>query len=286
MRRTPWCGTTARSPSSTSPRGDPGQGRGRCTAGWGGEQYATATWRTARSACGGLAALTLKRRAAYLKANGFRDAGHPSSAAATAEAGGLRRAGESLEPRLDGQGEQVHTTGASRPRTRASLGRPLHASCPRQPDRVPDSIWTHELWRRHLVGAALRGCHVYAIAPAVANAPSAGFPQLVRTREIFQPLHRGPTHPRSGDRGPGRAPAGRALHRARASTTSAPSSRRCTRRSSATRSSGGVRLPASSIARVGRAAEWVAAAGYVRAGSCPRTRRPVRRRCTARRSSS
>jgi hypothetical protein len=50
---------------------------------------------------------------------------------------------------------------------------------------VPDSIWTHELWAAHLVGAALRGCHVYVVAPAAANAPSAGFPQMSRTREIF-----------------------------------------------------------------------------------------------------
>ena len=32
---------------------------------------------------------------------------------------------------------------------------------------------------------ALRGCHVYVIAPAAENAPSAGFPQLSRTREIW-----------------------------------------------------------------------------------------------------
>jgi hypothetical protein len=51
---------------------------------------------------------------------------------------------------------------------------------------VPDSIWTHELWAAHLVAAALRGCHVYVIAPAASNAPSAGFPQLSRTREIFR----------------------------------------------------------------------------------------------------
>jgi hypothetical protein len=50
---------------------------------------------------------------------------------------------------------------------------------------VPDSIWTHELWAAHLVGAALRGRHVYVIAPAGPNAPSAGFPQLSRTREIW-----------------------------------------------------------------------------------------------------
>ena len=50
---------------------------------------------------------------------------------------------------------------------------------------VPDSIWTHELWAAQLFGAALRGCHVYVIAPAAKNAPSAGFPQLSRTREIW-----------------------------------------------------------------------------------------------------
>ncbi len=50
---------------------------------------------------------------------------------------------------------------------------------------VPDSIWTHELWAAYLTGAALRGCHVYVIAPSAPNAPSAGFPQLSRTREIF-----------------------------------------------------------------------------------------------------
>ena len=50
---------------------------------------------------------------------------------------------------------------------------------------VPDSIWTHELWAAQLLGAALRGCRVYVIAPAQANAPSAGFPQLSRTRELW-----------------------------------------------------------------------------------------------------
>ena len=50
---------------------------------------------------------------------------------------------------------------------------------------VPDSKWTHELWAGFLVGAALRGCRVYVIAPSAANAPAAGFPMMARTREIF-----------------------------------------------------------------------------------------------------
>jgi hypothetical protein len=50
---------------------------------------------------------------------------------------------------------------------------------------VPDSIWASPLWAGQLVGAALRGCHVYAVAPSQDNAPAAGLPVLARTREIF-----------------------------------------------------------------------------------------------------
>ncbi len=50
---------------------------------------------------------------------------------------------------------------------------------------VPDSIWASPLWAGQLVGAALRGCHVYAVAPSQDNAPAAGLPILARTREIF-----------------------------------------------------------------------------------------------------
>ena len=50
---------------------------------------------------------------------------------------------------------------------------------------VPDSIWASPLWAGQLVGAALRGCHVYPVAPSQDNAPAAGLPILARTREIF-----------------------------------------------------------------------------------------------------
>jgi hypothetical protein len=50
---------------------------------------------------------------------------------------------------------------------------------------APDSIWASPLWAGQLVGAALRGCHVYVIAPSQDNAPAAGLPILARTREIF-----------------------------------------------------------------------------------------------------
>ena len=102
---------------------------------------------------------------------------------------------------------------------------------------VPDSIWTHELWAAQLLGAALRGCHVYVIAPAQANAPVGGVSAAVAHARDLEPFHRGPEDPRPRDRrhaadacawGSTRAP--------RASTTSRRSSPRCTRHSSATRS--------------------------------------------------
>jgi hypothetical protein len=50
---------------------------------------------------------------------------------------------------------------------------------------VPDSLWNSPFWAGMLVGNALRGGRVFAISPALANAPSAGFPQMSRAQEIF-----------------------------------------------------------------------------------------------------
>jgi len=50
---------------------------------------------------------------------------------------------------------------------------------------VPDSLWNSPFWAGMLTGAALRGARVFAISPALDNAPSAGFPQMSRAQEIF-----------------------------------------------------------------------------------------------------
>jgi hypothetical protein len=50
---------------------------------------------------------------------------------------------------------------------------------------VPDSLWNSPFWAGMLVGNALRGGRVFVISPALANAPSAGFPQMSRAQEIF-----------------------------------------------------------------------------------------------------
>jgi hypothetical protein len=53
---------------------------------------------------------------------------------------------------------------------------------------VPDSLWTSFQWMAQLVSAALRGCHVYIVGPALENAPSAGFPQMSVMQELLARL--------------------------------------------------------------------------------------------------
>lgn len=54
--------------------------------------------------------------------------------------------------------------------------------------KVPDSLWNSTFYGGLLVGASLRGATVLIIAPALANAPSANFPQMAREHELFTRL--------------------------------------------------------------------------------------------------
>jgi hypothetical protein len=53
---------------------------------------------------------------------------------------------------------------------------------------IPDSLWNSFLWGGMMVGAALRGCWVFPISPALANAPSDGLPQMALANELFTRL--------------------------------------------------------------------------------------------------
>ncbi len=153
-----------------------------------GEQYATATWEDRTVHLTGPAALTLKDAARrYLKANGFTDANIPYPLRPLPKPADYDERVKALEARgWTATAMQVHNDRGFAEKDASVASAVLYTLMPANSlIVVPDSIWTHELWAAHLVGAALRGCHVYVIAPSAPNAPSAGFPQLSRTREIF-----------------------------------------------------------------------------------------------------
>jgi len=54
--------------------------------------------------------------------------------------------------------------------------------------KAPDSIWGSHFWASMLLGNALRGGRSLVIAPAIANAPSAGFPQMSRAQDVMTRL--------------------------------------------------------------------------------------------------
>jgi hypothetical protein len=72
---------------------------------------------------------------------------------------------------------------------------------------VPSSMWTSALWAAQLGSAALRGCHVYIIAPSAKNASAGSKYLLSRQSEIFARLIQ-----MSEILGPDIANAGGALH--------------------------------------------------------------------------
>ncbi|HSH76068.1 MAG TPA: hypothetical protein VLA09_10335, partial [Longimicrobiales bacterium] len=49
--------------------------------------------------------------------------------------------------------------------------------------KAPDSIWGSHFWGSMMLGHAMRGGRSLVIAPAIDNAPSAGFPQMSRAQE-------------------------------------------------------------------------------------------------------
>jgi hypothetical protein len=167
---------------------DPGKGAAIYGGVGVGEQYASATWEDRAVRLSGPAALSVKdatRR--YLKANGFRDDQIPFPLRPLPRPPDYDAKVKELEARgWTGTAMEVHNDRGFAQKDASIVSAVLYTLMP--PGSlivVPDSIWTHELWAAQLLGAALRGCHVYVIAPAAANAPSAGFPQLSRTREIW-----------------------------------------------------------------------------------------------------
>ena len=167
---------------------DPGKGAAIYGGVGVGEQYASATWEDRAVRLAGPAALSVKDAARrYLKANGFKDEEVPAPLRPLPKPADYAARVQQLEARgWTATAMEVHNDRGFAEKDASIASAVLYTLMPSGSlIVVPDSIWTHELWAGQLLGAALRGCHVYVIAPAAQNAPSAGFPQLSRTREIW-----------------------------------------------------------------------------------------------------
>ena len=167
---------------------DPGKGAAIYGGVGVGEQYASATWEDRATRLMGPAALSVKDAARrYLKANGFTDDEIPAPLRPLPRPADYDARVKELEAGgWTATAMEVHNDRGFAQKDASIASAVLYTLMP--PGSlimVPDSIWTHELWAAQLLGAALRGCHVYVIAPAQSNAPSAGFPQLSRTRELW-----------------------------------------------------------------------------------------------------
>lgn len=156
-----------------------------------GEHYTTPTWEDRALLVQGPALVRLKTAAReLLEANGFKPEEIPAPLRAEpspddyAERVAALEAGGATARIL-----QVHNRVGFAQKDATLLQMLLYDLMPAgSVIYVPDSIWTSFLWTGQLVAAAFRGCHVYIVAPAASNAPSAAPPTLARTQELYAQL--------------------------------------------------------------------------------------------------
>jgi len=159
-----------------------------------GEHYATPTWEDRGMLMRGPAVLEVRaalRR--LLELNSFTDGQIPlplrettTCTTCTLVAKGQLASADNPALADLGRALQVHNEPGFG-RKQASIARAmLYTLAPKGSVLVaPDGLWLGSTWAGMLAGAALRGCRVYIVAPAIANAPSAGFPQMARTQDVI-----------------------------------------------------------------------------------------------------
>jgi phosphatidylserine/phosphatidylglycerophosphate/cardiolipin synthase-like enzyme len=170
---------------------DPGKGEALFTGVSVGEQYASPTWEDRALLATGPAILQAKEAARrYLRANGFRQHEIPPPLRALPMPPDYDDKVRALEAAgATARALQVHNHRGFAPKDASLVNAILYTlSPPGSLIIVPNPIWTSMEWAGQLVGAALRGCHVYVIAPSKRNAPSASFLALSRSREVLSRL--------------------------------------------------------------------------------------------------
>ena len=167
---------------------DPAKGEAIYTGTGIGEHYTSSTWEDRALMATGPGILNLKRMAReLLMSNGFRESEIPAPLRPLPIPAGYDSMVSALVARgATATNMDVHNVVGFGLKEATVVQQLLYGLMP--PGSVmyvPDSIWINGLWAAMLTGAALRGCHVYVIAPALDNAPSAGMPQMARSQIIF-----------------------------------------------------------------------------------------------------
>jgi phosphatidylserine/phosphatidylglycerophosphate/cardiolipin synthase-like enzyme len=157
-----------------------------------GEHYATPTWEDRGILVRGPAVLEVRAAARrLLRLNGFTDGQVPVPLRETARCPNCNVAagstdGDSTASTELGRALLVNNEPGFGPKQASVARAMLYTLAPRGSVLiVPDGLWLESSWAGMLAGAALRGCRVFIVGPALANAPSAGFPQMSRTQEVF-----------------------------------------------------------------------------------------------------
>lgn len=153
-----------------------------------GEHYASATWEDRGYRIRGPATLEVRRavRAALLR-NGFSERQIPPP---LREVASTKRVEQQMN-QVDyvGRALQVHNrVGFGRKESSVARAMLYDLAPAGSVLIVPDPMWLSETWAGMLVGAAARGCQVYVVAPAIANAPSPQAPLMAEEHAILSRL--------------------------------------------------------------------------------------------------
>jgi hypothetical protein len=153
-----------------------------------GEHYSSATWEDRGYRVRGPATLEARRALREaLERNGFTPDQIPQPLRAVENVTAAERSMNAHD--YVGRALQVHNEAGFAPKQSSVARAMLYNLAPPGSDIiVPDPMWLSETWAGMLAGAAARGCRVYIVAPAAANAPSPQAPLMALQHDVLERL--------------------------------------------------------------------------------------------------
>ena len=170
---------------------DPGRGEAIYTGLGVGEYYVGPRWEDRSLMAKGLAVLGLKEAAReLLLSQGFKPHHIPPPLRPLPKPADYEQKVEKLrESGWTTRGMQVHNDTGFGQKDATLVKAVLYTLMPKGSYLLaPDQVWSSPTWAGMLVGAALRGCSVFAISPSLLNAPVDVSAAMSRSNEIFRRL--------------------------------------------------------------------------------------------------